>query len=99
MHDEDARRIRRDDHAAAADMAGKELLTTKRSGRALEEVEDEFEALEGSAVRGASNSRAIAETEKESSINEKASRGNGRLEINRATSYSPTHLRVQYHRG
>ena len=31
--------------------------------------------------------------------NEKASRLRGGLIINRATSYSPTHLRVQYHRG
>src|SRR5579862_9516950 len=29
----------------------------------------------------------------------KALRVGGLLELNRATSYSPTHLRVQYHRG
>ena len=81
-------------------MAGSELVAGEGRGRPLEEHLDKFEALEGGSVGW------IVEVADEGryggGIDHKIKKPPelpGGFELNRATSYSPTQLPVQYHRG
>ena len=52
MDEEDSLAIGRQYQAAAGNVTGSEVIAGERSGRTLEELEDEFEAFERLAVGG-----------------------------------------------
>ncbi len=98
MDQEDPFAVGGKDQAGAGDVARSELMAGKGSAVAFEEHQDQFARLGVGNVRGVADERW--RQEQRAYRNEKSPiTRSGLYEVNRATSYSPTYLRVQYHRG
>ena len=101
VDDQDAFAVGGEHQAGAGDVAGSKLVAGKGVGGAIEQQRISSRLLRAWPSEGSWKWRARAGTavgvdhknEKASAVDREA------FKLIRATSYSPTHSRVQYHRG